>query len=189
MFRTAAKRVLFLSFLHALKKRDFKAFVFVIVCILFQLFFTFVKLEFTPFFLFGMYSEQFTGSDTLSKIVLLVNDKPIEFYKPTPGEKSLLETNTINYVDMKRNNNTDLLKTRIESRYPFIYESVLYPYFAQRIYNTPQTQQQFKDWLKKKCSRLAGSEKVVVRIIELTYVLNRATIDPNLTKNETLEVL
>jgi hypothetical protein len=188
MFRTSTKRLLFFSFLHDLKKKDPKVFLVVIICVVLQLFLTFIKLEVTPFFLFGMYSEKFVATDTFSKITLLVNEKPIEFYKPPLRERNLLETNTINYVEMKRNNDTDILKTRIESRYAIIYESVLYPFFARHIYNTGVTQEQFKVWLKKKCLKIAGIDNGVVKIVEMTYVLDRATIHLNLTKNETLEV-
>ncbi|HMF70125.1 MAG TPA: hypothetical protein VK616_01550 [Flavitalea sp.] len=181
--------ILLFAFLHELKQKDHKAYLLILICILIQVALTFIKLEVTPFFLFGMYSEKIAATDTFSIIRVLVNDKPIDSYNPPLREKHLLETNAANYVEMKRNNHTDILKIRIESRYAVIYNSAFYPYLAGHIYNTPMAQNNFKGWLKQKCLKIASIDDGVVKIVETTYLLNRTTLYLNPIRHETLDVL
>ena len=189
MFTRLVKTTLLFSFLRDLKQKDFIVYLFVMVCILVQLIVTVIKLNVTPFFLFGMYSEKFVASDTFSITKVLVNDKAITAYNTPLREQYLVETNAMNYIGMKRNNYTDVLKTRIEQRYPVIYKSALYPFLAQRIYNTQADQNNFKSWLKSKCLKMAGMDSGTVKIVETTYFLNRATLHLNPIRHETLEVL
>lgn len=188
MNKRSRQDILLFSFLDEIKRNDFKAYLVIISCILFQLVLTFTKLKFTPFFLFGMFSEKVGHSDTISKLVILIDDRPIGSYKPPFAESDLLQTNAVNYINMKRNNNIDILRTRIESRYPVLYNSKYYPFFARRIYNTPEDLYHFKNWFKEKCFRVAGINSGTVKLIEKTYQVNPTTFYPTLIKNETLAI-
>ncbi|HTE23388.1 hypothetical protein [Flavitalea sp.] len=188
MFRTSKKRMLLFSFLVGLKRTDPKAFLLVVICITIQLFFTFIKLEATPFVLFGMFSEKVMASDTFSTIQVLINDRTLESYNPPFRETQLLEINAGNYIGMKRNNQNDILKTRVETGYPFIYNSVFYPFVARQVYNTPKAQNDFKAWFKEKCNHIADIDNAVVKIVETKYLLNRTTLYPSPLKHEILEV-
>ncbi|MBA4168700.1 MAG: hypothetical protein H0X41_14335 [Chitinophagaceae bacterium] len=112
------ERILLISFLQQLRRTDTGVFVFAILFMFIQLFLTFLKLEATPFFLYGMYSENFSVTDTFSTLKITVNDKPIEYYHSPFRERAMLEETALNYEGMKNNQYTDPLKTRIKSRYP-----------------------------------------------------------------------
>jgi|GEM_PF-2329374 len=182
-------RILIITFLQRLKQTDYKVYFFVLGFIFIQLFLTFLKLEVTPFFLYGMYSEKIAVSDTFSEISITVNDKTLESYNSPMRERYLLETNMVNYEEMKTNNHVDILKSRIEKRYPFIYNSALYPFIKEKIYNSSQSQEQYKTWLRRKCLKIANITDGEVKVIRTTYLINKTTLQLNAIKHETLEYL
>jgi hypothetical protein len=153
-----------------------------------QVFLTFIKLEVTPFFLFGMYSQKINATDTLSAMQVLVNDEPLVKHNPPFREKELVMTNAENYIRMVRNNGRDIVETRVEQKYPTIKRSYWYSSIAVRIFNTPEAIERFKPWFRAKCLKIAGMSDGTVRIVEATYVLNRKTMQLTLIKNETLEI-
>ena len=161
----------------------------IMACILIQVLLTLVKLEATPFLLYGMFSEKLVATDTISSINIQINEKPLTAYGLSLREQQLLETTVGNYVQMKQNHNTDPLKTRIESRYPVIYNSAVYPWLSQRIYNSTDDQQLFKKWLKQKCVEVAKSENAVVRVVRSTYFIERPSLQPTVIRHETIELL
>jgi hypothetical protein len=183
------ERVLLISFLDQLRRTDIKVFVFVLGFLFLQLFLTFVKLEAPPFFLYGMFSENIPVTDTFVTVKIMVNDQPLENYQPPLRERYLLETTAINFEDIKNNHYTDILQTRIESRYPFIYNAVWYPGVSRKIYNSPQAINNYRGWLKTKCLNIAGTADGAVKVVRITSVLNKTTLQLNPVKNEVLEDL
>ena len=182
-------RILLIAFLHRLKTDDPRLFIFVIAAIFLQLFLTFAKLAATPFFLYGMYSEKTPATDTFFITEIWINDKPLESYYSPLRERYLLESTAGNFEKIKNNNYTDPLKTRIESSYPFVYRSALYPFFSQRIYNSRASIDSYPGWFKKKCLEIAGVGDGNVKIIRTTLLLDKNTLQLNPVKNETLEDL
>jgi hypothetical protein len=181
-------RILLISFLEQVRRTDIKVFVFAALFLFAQLFLTFIKLEFTPFFLYGMYSEKAAVTDTFSTLNIVVNNKPIEYYSPL-RESDMLKETAANFEEMKANNYTDPLKMRIESRYPFVYNSVLYPFISTKIYNSKKAMDDYRVWLKKKCLQIAGTENGNVLIVRTVSILNKTTLQLNPVKNEILEDL
>ncbi|RYG03022.1 MAG: hypothetical protein EOO02_09330 [Chitinophagaceae bacterium] len=179
--------ILFLSFLRAIRQRNKIAWGIIIALGVMQLVFTAIRLEATPFFLFGMFSEKMKATDSLTTLKVFVNGKDIGTFHPSLREYQLLETTTGNYIEMKRNGSIDPVKTRIESRYPLIYNSPVYPVLSGRLYNTPESMPAFRQWLKKKSLRIADIETGIVQIVLSTYVFNKTSTVPTSITYETLE--
>jgi hypothetical protein len=182
------RSILLFAFLRDIKQRDRKAFVVITICMVVQLLLTFVKLEVTPFFLFGMYSEKMVATDTISPMKLLFNGQPLDQFNIPQREKDLLESTATNYIDIRLNNNTDVVRTRIETRYPLIYTSVLYPFFANRIYNTGVDIEGYKNWLRGKHREITGNDSGNIKIIKTAYLLNGNSLKPTVIANEILDV-
>jgi hypothetical protein len=188
MSEPSYRSILLFSFLDDIKQKDKKAFIVVVACIVLQLLLTFTKIEAVPFFLFGMYSEKFHSTDTMSKVMVLFNDRPVESFDIPTRQKELVESTATNYVDMMLNNNTDVYQTRIESRYPTIYESPVYPFFTGRIYNTEAEMSGFRKWLGDKRRQITGNDSGNVKILRKTYTLNQFNLQPTALSNEILDV-
>ncbi|RYG05996.1 MAG: hypothetical protein EOO02_02065 [Chitinophagaceae bacterium] len=181
--------ILLFAFLRRQRHYDRKLYVVVIVCMAVQLLLTLIKAEATPFLLYGMFSEKQVVTDTITSVSIRINNKPLAFYNMALREQQLLETTAGNYVQMKDNNNTDLLRTKIESRYPLIYNAGIYPWLSHRIYNTGEDQLLFKSWLKQKCLNVANAKQALVHIVRTSYLLARPSLEPTVIRHEIVEVL
>ncbi len=193
--------LLLFSFFADLRQNDRKAFVFVIACMVVQLVLTALKMEATPFLLYGMFSEKQALTDTVSTTSIKINGKPLGSYGLSLREQQLLETTLGNYLAMKNNNDSDPLQTWVEYRHPGIIKWSVYPWLSEKIYNTPGDLQRFRNWFRHKCIEVVNkSEKATenvpsvnsepaIQIIRTTYFLNRPSLHPTVVRNETLEVL
>lgn len=182
-------RILLISFLHRLRASKPWLFLFAVSAIFLQVFFTFFKLEATPFFLYGMFSEKIPVTDTFSITQILVNDRPLEDYGSPLRERDLLQSTAENFEEMKNNHYVDPLRTRIESRYPFIYRSRLYPFFSRHMYNSRPAMDEYRGWLRKKCLDIAGLSEGSVKMVRTTLLLDKNALRLKPVKNEVLEDL
>lgn len=181
--------MLFISFLHRLRLIDRRFFVFTMLCMFVQLFFTFLKFEATPFFLFGMYSERMTVTDTVSSITLEVNGCPLRELHSPLRERFLLETTVINYETMRAHSGVDPVRRRIESHLPSIVRCEWYTDLSAHIYNQPADLAGYRLWLKQKCLAIAGIRSGKVQVVRTTGVLSRATGQVNHVTHEVLDEL
>ncbi|MEO8583798.1 MAG: hypothetical protein ABI415_08370 [Flavitalea sp.] len=177
------------TFLINLWRTDRKAFLFITTFLVLQVVLALMKLEVTPIFLYGMYSEKLPVTNRFSELKIFINDTPIETYRPSFRQKALLTTNAVNYEDMKRNDHIDVLKTRMKTKYPFLFDHWIAPVFGESIYNSAEDQEKFTVWFKQKCLEMAGITTGHVKLVKSTYLYNETTQRLNLIKHETLEDL
>lgn len=169
MAKEPRRPVLFLEFFRHLRRTDKWFFFAMLAFFTLQLAFTAIKLEAAPFFLYGMFSQKLPVSDTFTTRDILINNKPLDAYRLSNREADIFAEGMNHFLEMKENNNTDVLKTRVESRYPFFYKSPVYPFFAERIYNTAAGMEAFKRWMRKKCTILTAADAVAIVITQTTY--------------------
>jgi hypothetical protein len=169
MAKEPRRSLLFLQFFRHLRRTDRLFFFAMLAFFTLQLALTPIKLEAIPFFLYGMFSQKLPVSDTFTTRDILVNNKPLSSYRLPNREADIFVEGVNHFLEMKENKNTDVLKTRVESRYPFFYQSPVYPFFARRIYNTAAGMEAFTTWMRKKCSRLTAADSVSIVITQTTY--------------------
>lgn len=170
------KKPLFYLFLKQVKQQRPKLFYLFLSCCALQLLFTVLKLEATPFLLYGMYSEKLPATGSVKMVHVYLDGVSLETLRLSPREKDMLFTNIENYVRMKQNGGVDVVQTRVEQRYFFLTRSALYPLISNRIYNKPADLLRFEAWFRQKCSRLANRNINRVTIIENHYFVDPATL-------------
>ncbi len=178
------KRILLLEYLRGLRISQPVLFFCVSAFFAIQLALTFIKLEVTPFFLYGMFSEKIPYTDSVFVLKILVNDKPLDEYYSPLRERYLLEETAMNYERMKKNNYQDFIKTRIESGYPSIARLI-----PGNIYNSREAITAYPSWLKEKCLQIAGLKEGNVKLIRKGFHWNRKHLQLKLVSNEVLEDL
>jgi hypothetical protein len=177
---------MFLHFFKHLYKREpklfylFGSFFIVQVCLIL------IKLEVTPFFLYGMFSEKVAPSDTFTERTILVDGKNLKTEDLWAMESLLFEETANHYIAIRQNNNIDIVQSRVEQRYPFLTQSFLYPFLKERVYNRPSDVQDYPAWFKERCSRLFHKNILQVSIIQDTYQLNPQRTQIKQIKRETV---
>ena len=179
--------VMFLPFFKNLYKRQPKLFyLFGSFCVI-QLLLTFIKLEVTPFFLYGMFSEKVMASDTISERSIWVDGRQLKNTDLLHKEHLLVEETTKKYVLLKKNNSIDIVQTRVESKYPFLTQSAAYPFLKTRIYNTPEDMVAFQHWFKQTCTDLLNKKVQNITFTEDTYLINPERTQLKLLKREIID--
>lgn len=178
---------MFLHFFKNLYKRQPKLFyLFGSFCII-QLLLTFMKLEVTPFFLYGMFSEKVMPSDTLSERSVWVDGKQLKNTDLLHKEHLLIEETTKKYVLLKKNDSIDIVQTRVEVKYPFLTHSFAYPFLKTRIYNQPADMITFQHWFKATCEDLLNKKVQHITFTEDTYLINPEKTQLKLLKREVID--
>ncbi len=151
-----------------------------------QVTFTFIKLEVTPFFLYGMYSEKFYLSDTVSIYKQKLNGYALQ---PKPFSRwrgDILLTGIENYNAQLKNNKVDVVDTRVSSRYPGIYSSPLFQAVKKNITNDSTVLTKFPGWCRRKIYEYTGEEIITYELIKETYLVNLAQKKYKLLSVETV---
>lgn len=177
---------LFLTFFQRLKRLYPKLFYFFLILTAIQLILTAIKLEATPFFLYGMFSEKIPVQDTITKTAIYIDNKDLQTFNISYRERDLLQTGIENYLIMRNNNGVDVVQTRVETKYPFLTNSLLYPYIKNSIYNKHGHLKKFEEWFKQKCSTITGQSVQQVTIINHRYLFNRNPLKAKLIARETV---
>ncbi len=160
-------------FFKVLKNKKPKLFYFFLLFLILQLVTTFLKIEITPFLLYGMYSEKTPDTGNYKQQLILLNGHDIHSYKIPPSERMLLVTAIENYLKIKQNGNKDIVQSRVESIYTFLTNSFIYPSIEDKIYNKPDDLRKFESWFKEKCSKIVHRKIHKVSVIQRQHVLNR----------------
>jgi hypothetical protein len=179
--------ILLISFLRQLKKADKPAYFVAIIIIVLQLLFTFMKLEITPFFLYGMFSEKIPARDSLTLVQILVNNKPLQDYHPGYRELLLLQTAQENYALLKDQHFIDPVKTRMESKFKGIDQMPGYKSLSPKMYNQPGINEPFRHWFKARCLTAAKLSAGIVTVTKTQLLFNRKTFSFTKTGYEILE--
>lgn len=178
---------MFLHFFKNLYKRQPKLFyLFGSFCIL-QVLFSLIKLEVTPFFLYGMFSEKVMPSDTLSERSVWVDGQQLKNTHLWHKEYLVIEETAKKYALIKQNGSIDMVQTRVENRYPFLTHSFVYPFLKTKIYNKPSDMSVFQQWFKQTCADMLNKDVQQVTIKEDTYLINAARNDLKLIKREVID--
>ena len=173
MIRWNKKKILFYRFFYTLKLQHPKLFYFFLSCCALQLLFTAIKLEATPFLLYGMFSEKLEVPDTVKFRTVYLNAVSLEVLPLSYREKEVLLSGIANYIAQKNNGGIDVVQTRVEQRYLFLTRQPVYPFLSRRIYNIPSDLSEFEIWFKQKCSGLMQQT-----VNKVTAFENRYTVDP-----------
>lgn len=178
---------MFLNFFKNLYKRQPKLFyLFGSFCMV-QLLLALIKLEVTPFFLYGMFSEKVIPSDTISERSVWVDGIQLKNTHLLHKEHLLIEETVKKYVLIKKNGGIDIVQTRVEARYPFLTQSFAYPFLKTRIYNIPKDVLAFQHWFKQTCEDLLHKDVQRVTIKEDTYVTNPRRTELKQIKSEVID--
>lgn len=163
---------MFLHFFKHLYKREPKLFYLFGSFFILQVCLSLIKLEVTPFFLYGMFSEKTIPSDTLTERSIWIDGKQLKNTDLLHKEHLVLEETAKKYVLLKKNESIDIVQTRVEEKYGFLTRSPIYPFLQERIYNKATDIPAFERWFKKTCERLLNKEIQQVSIKEDTYLIN-----------------
>ncbi len=156
--------MLLIDFLKTVKKKSAVLFWSFLTIIFFQLACTFLKMEVTPFLLYGMYSEKIPVQNEFRIVEIEVNDVPASSLNLSGWHSDILYTGYENYNNMLRNNGTDIVKTRVEERYHFLTRSFLYPFLKNKIYNSKSGLANFSKWYSDKFSQFAHIDVRTIRV-------------------------
>lgn len=178
--------MLVLQFIRALKNKEPKLFYFFLLCVLLQVIVTAIKLEVTPFLLYGMYSQKFRQDTLYQQQQIFLDGKNLEAFSFSGPERMMLYTTAENYLLQKENKGVDPLQTRIESRYPFFTNTPFYPWLSARIYNKPEAMLQYEQWLKKRLSRKLNREIKQISITRRQWLLPAQSYQLQLLQHDTL---
>ena len=159
-------------FLSKIKKTSPGLFWCVIVFCFLQLSFTFIKLEVTPFLLYGMYSEKFKVSDTISIYKMKLNGDVLKSQSMIRWKLDILQTSMENYKAQLDNNKIDIVDTRIRIKYPAIYKSGLFRAIKKYIMNDSLILYQFPEWYKQKIHQYTGGTVNTYEVFKETYTID-----------------
>ena len=148
MRRFLKDKVLVFAYFAALRRQSPKLFYFLLFCTGIQLVLTFLKVEATPFGLYGMYSEKAPWPDTLSRLVIYADDKEIDSLRMPARQWDLLQTNMQYYLAIKANGGKDIFQSWTEEKHPSIAAFPLYPFLSSRVFNGPAQLGAFERWFK-----------------------------------------
>jgi len=163
------QNIVFVSFLRYTRRRFSKLFYFFLFFFIVQVLLLVLKLEVTPFFLYGMYSEKVPASNIYKTTTVYADEKDIATLNFSAREADLLLTGIDNYLALKNNQGIDVVQTRVETRYPFFTNSVFYPPLKSKIYNSPQSVALFESWFKQKCNRLTPAPVDTISVVANYY--------------------
>lgn len=164
--------MLLIEFFKAAKKKSSLLFWGFLAIVFFQLTCTFLKIEVTPFLLYGMYSEKIPIQDEFAIAEIEVNNAPFNSTKLSSWHSDILFTGFENYNSMLQNNKTDIVKTRVEERYGFLTRSFLYPFLNNKIYNTEDDLYSFPGWFRNRFSQFAKTDVQTIRIYSSPVTFN-----------------
>lgn len=186
MKQSLVNRLLVLRFFTGLKTRQPKLFYFCLTLTAMQLLCTAAKLEITPFVLYGMYSEKYAPTATLSRHQVLVDGQPVSTLNLHFREKMYLQTIAENYLLQWQNGGIDPLQTRVENRYPFFTNSPIYPFASRRIYNMPTDVKAFEQWFKEKNKPHVQDSNPRISIVRQTFQVLPHSLPVKLVRVDTL---
>lgn len=167
--------MLLLDFLKAVKKKSSVLFWSFLTIIFFQLTCTFLKIEVTPFLLYGMYSEKIPVQHEFAIAEIEVNDAPFSTSILSSWHADILFTGHENYNAMLQNNKTDIVKTRVEERYGFLTGSFIYPFLKNKIYNNKNDLDNFLNWYRSKFSQFAKVDVKSIRFYSIPVKFDPAS--------------
>jgi hypothetical protein len=163
---------MFLHFFQHLYKRQPKLFYLFGSCFILITILNLIKLEVTPFFLYGMFSEKVAIPSTITQKKLLVDGNELRTQHLWVMESLMFEETTSHYLNIKQNQGIDIVQSRVESRYPFLTNSFVYPFLKQHIYNTAADVKTFEQWIKEKCEDVINKKVNRVTIVQDTYQIH-----------------
>jgi len=167
--------MLLVEFFTTLRKKQPYLFSIIALLSILQLLCTWVKVEVTPVLLYGMYSEKIPLSNEIHKLEFAVDGKPLDSFRINLWHKDILYSAYQNYAAMHSNNDIDIVRTRVESRYHFLTQSPLYPAIRSKIYNTTADIEEFKQWYKQEFARFLHTEVKKINVYDVTYLVDRRT--------------
>ena len=180
------REVVFIRFFQHLLQSAPKLFYLYSIFIIVQLTLLFIKLEVTPFFLFGMYSEKIPRTDTIFIRKTLLNNKLIS-QQPIPLiSRYVLETGLDNYMRIKKNDNIDIVKSRVETKYEFLTASFIYPLIKDKIFNPSTSAAAFEQWFKDKANTYSKEFIKEVTVLQEVYLVDPILLTPQFIKTDTL---
>mgnify|MGYP000877793295 CR=1 FL=1 len=173
-------------FFIKLKKEYPKLYWFILAFCFLQIAFTCIKLEATPFLLFGMYSQKHQPADTVVVYQHITDGIAMPYNKLNHWQNDILLTTAGNYYSIIQNKGVDVVDTRIQEKYPAIYNTSIFQAMKQYIINDSAAVKAYPDWY---ISQLKNYLKIPVQHYQLqrhTYFINPSNQLPQLTTVETI---
>jgi hypothetical protein len=171
-------------FLLKIKEKSPGLFWCLIVFCFLQITLTLIKLEVTPFFLYGMYSEKFYVTDTISIYKEKLNGHLLSSQIMNKWEEDILRTGIENYNAQLRNNKIDIIDTRISTKHPSIYNSRVFEIIKKHIMNDSVSLNRFPDWYKQKFYQYTGMDIKTFEVVNETYLIDFNNKKYQLISNE-----
>ena len=156
-------------FLTKVKERSPGLFWFLIAFCFFQAVFTLIKLEVTPFFLFGMFSEKVNVPDTVTIYRQKLNGNLLNQKDINKWEWNILTTTIENYDAQLSNNKIDVVDKRIRNKYPGIYYSSIFSSVKKNITNDSSSVNKYPDWYKQKIRQYTSENITNIEVLKENY--------------------
>lgn len=182
----AERELLIIAFLRDLRKKDIKVYAFVVAFLGIQLVLTLLTLKITPFYVYGMFSEIPPDPNTFHKKTIRINNKPLSDYHAPFREKLMLDVTSDYYLEIRHNNDIDILNTRLEKNYPWFTHNAIYPFLAKNIFNSDQNLEEYRDWFREKSAEILGEKPLSIQIVDTSFRLDPLTLQLSPTANELL---
>jgi hypothetical protein len=167
-------------FLSTVKKKSPGLFWCLIIFCFLQVVFTLIKLEVTPFFLFGMYSEKINAPDTVSVYQEKLNGYLLNKKKIHKWDLDILHMGIENYNAQLFNNKIDIVDTRIKTKYPGIYNNAVFHSIKKYIMNDSLSLDKFGDWCKQKIYQYTGEKVGTFEVYKEVYKVDIKSGNPQL---------
>jgi len=171
-------------FLSTVKKKSPGLFWCLITFCFLQMAFTLIKLEVTPFFLFGMYSEKVTVPDTVPVYQEKLNGHLLNKKKIHRWNLDILQVGIENYNAQLFNNKIDIVDTRIKTKYPGIYHNPFFHSIKKYITNDSLSLDKFGGWCKKKIHQYTGETVRTFEVYKEIYKADFKSGNPQLLSTE-----
>lgn len=168
-------------------KKDFPRLYWLLLAVCFlQIAFTGIKLEATPFLLYGMYSQKHQPADTVVLYQHYVNGKSMPYATLNHWQNDILLTTADNYYNQLQHNGVDPVDTRIKVKYPSLYNSYIFQRLKKSIMNDSAAVAAYPAWYITKLNQFVQKPVQQYQLQRQTYAVQTGGNTPKLIAVETV---
>ncbi len=156
-------------FLKELYHNNKFLFWFCIVFIAGELFFTIIRIENTPFFLYGMYSKSVHEKNNYEDFIININGKQLNVYDLPDAEKEMILSPLSLYHSLEKNDYRDPLLTTVESRFKGRLPHSMYDQIVKRLTNDTTDIADYFSWMRRYLKRFSSERYLGIQILFGNY--------------------
>lgn len=158
-----------MAYLHSLKQSRPWIFLVVVIFISIQFLVTLSRMETTPFFIFGMFSDRFHPAPYYEAISFKINEQEFNYMQFSDIHKEFVLSPTWQYYNLVKNNHGNPAAIKIQNNLPSFLNKNKFPANVFFKYsNNEKDMIKFSGWLKKYLSSMTEE-----RIDHLEVFINK----------------